>query len=191
MPQYTIPTRFMQIAVYCASSNRVLDAYADDAARLGRAMAARGHGLVYGGGAVGLMGVVARAVHEAGGHVFGVIPEALKAREGIAYDLADELVVTDTMAERKRLMFTRADAFAVLPGGIGTLEEFFEVFTLRALGYHGKPIVLVNTDGFYDDLLAFLDRLRRDGFVHLHDAWPFVVAATPEEALDVLEAADL
>ena len=176
----------MQIAVYCASSNRVVDAYADHATRLGQAMAARGHTLVYGGGAVGLMGVVARAVHEAGGHVVGVIPEALKAREGIAYELADEMLVTDTMSERKREMFTRADAFVVLPGGIGTLEEFFEVLTLRALGYHGKPIALVNTGGFYDDLLAFLDRLRRDGFVHLHDTWPFAVADTPEAALDLL-----
>ena len=178
----------MQIAVYCASSNRVLGAYAGDAERLGRAMAARGHGLVYGGGAVGLMGAVARAVHEGGGHVVGIIPEALKVREGIAYELADEMVVTETMSERKRLMFTRADAFVVLPGGIGTLEEFFEVVTLHALGYHAKPIALVNTGGFFDDLVAFLDRLRADGFVHGTGPWPFTLADTPEAALNAVEA---
>ena len=177
----------MNVCVYCGSSPLISDVYVDAADRLGRALARRGHGLVYGGGAVGLMGVVARAVHGAGGHVYGVIPEALRVREGIAYEIADELVVTETMGERKRLMFTRADAFVVLPGGIGTLEEFFEVLTLRALGYHDKPIALVSTTGFYTDLVAFLERLRTDGFVRAGDSWGFDVAETAEAALDFVE----
>ena len=177
----------MHIAVYCASSPHVPEPYVRLAAALGAGLARRGHELVYGGGAVGLMGVVARAVHDAGGRVYGVIPEALKAREGIAYAYADELVVTETMGERKRLMFTRAEAFVVLPGGIGTLEEFFEVFTLRALGYHAKPIVLVSPSGFYADLVAFLDRLRAEGFVRPETTDLFEVVETAGAALDAVE----
>ena len=177
----------MHIAVYCASAAAAEQRYGEVAARLGQSMARRGHRLVYGGGAVGLMGVVARAVHGAGGYVFGVIPASLRAREGMAYEVADELIVTETMGERKRLMFTRADAFVVLPGGIGTLEEFFEVLTLRALGYHDRPIVLVSSDGFFDDLVAFLDRLAREGMIRSGDRERFLVATTPEEALDLVE----
>ena len=134
------------------------------------------------------MGVVARAVHAEGGSV--VIPEKLKEREGIAYDYADEMVVTDTMAERKEIMYTRADAFVVLPGGYGTLEEFLEVLTLRQLAYHDRRIALVNTDGFYDPLLRFFDRLydanfaRVDADTHVH------VAPTPTDALDAVDDCD-
>ncbi|MFW5973495.1 MAG: TIGR00730 family Rossman fold protein [Bacteroidota bacterium] len=149
----------MVIGVYCASSNKVDDAYIDEAERLGMRLAQRGDTLVYGGGQVGLMGVVARTVHEYGGTVIGAIPHALKNREGIAYDVADEMHVTDTMQQRKAIIFTRADAFVVLPGGFGTLEELFEVLTLRQLGYHDKPIAIVNTDGFYDPLIALFDHL--------------------------------
>ena len=178
----------MHVAVYCASSPSAAQLYGDVATRLGEEMARRGHTLVYGGGATGLMGVVARAAHAAGGHVIGVIPETLKAREGIAYDAADEMIVTETMSERKRIMFTQADAFVVLPGGIGTLEEFFEVLTLRALGYHDKPIVLVSTDGFFDDLVTFLDRLGREGLVRAADRERFAVVTTAEAALDAVGA---
>lgn len=178
----------MLVTVYCASSPVAAERYGEVAARLGQALARRGHTLVYGGGAVGLMGVLARAAHAAGGHVVGVIPETLKAREGVAYDAADEMIVTETMSERKRIMFSQADAFVVLPGGIGTLEEFFEVLTLRALGYHDRPIALVSPDGFYDDLVAFLDRLGREGLVRASDRGLFAVVATPEEALDAVGA---
>ncbi|MBE2185532.1 MAG: TIGR00730 family Rossman fold protein [Rhodothermales bacterium] len=178
----------MHLTVYCASSRDLPLRYTFAATRLGDAIARHGHTLVYGGGATGLMGTVARAVHQGGGRVVGIIPEALKAREGVAYDACDELIVTDTMAERKRLMFTRADAFLVLPGGIGTLEEFFEVLTLRVLGYHDKPIVLVSTDGFYRDLVAFLDRLEREGFVRAGDQTRFLIVEDPEEALVAVEA---
>lgn len=178
----------MRVAVYCASSRDLPPRYGLVAARLGAALARRGHTLVYGGGATGLMGVVARAVHAGGGRVVGVIPEALKAREGVAYDACDELVVTATMAERKKRIFLSADAFLVLPGGIGTLEEFFEVLTLRVLGYHDKPIVLVSTDRFYDDLVAFLTRLEREGFVRPGDQVRFLVVDDPEDALVAIEA---
>lgn len=179
----------MNVAVYCASSSRVDPVYADVAEATGALIAARGHTLVYGGGDVGLMGVLARSVHAHGGRVFGVIPEALRAREGIAYEVADELVVTRTMAERKGLMYTRADAFIVLPGGFGTLEEFMEVLTLRLLGYHDKPIALVNTGGFYDPLLAFFDHLADARFTRPGDHALFAVVGTPVEALDHIEAA--
>jgi cytokinin riboside 5'-monophosphate phosphoribohydrolase len=175
------------LCVYCSSSDDIADIYPPVAKALGTEIADRGHRLIYGGGRVGLMGVVARAVHEADGHVTGVIPEKLEAREGIAYEFADEMIVTDTMAERKEAMYTRAEGFAVLPGGYGTLEEFLEVLTLRQLDYHSRPIALVNTDGFYDPLLRFFDRLydakfaRVDAETHVH------VTPSPEEALDAIE----
>jgi len=171
------------IGVYCASSDRVDAKYRASAEALGRLLAEGGHTLVYGGGNVGLMGVVARAVHAYGGRVYGVIPEALKEIEGVAYEVADELVITQTMQERKKLIFTRAEAFIVLPGGFGTLEEFMEVLTLRHLGYHDKPIALVNTDGFYDPLLALCEHFYREHFARERMRSLFHVAADPAEAL--------
>lgn len=173
----------MTICVYCSSSDRIDRSYFEVAEAFGRGLAGQGHGLVYGGGRVGLMGATARAVHAAGGAVCGVIPEALKAREGVAYDAADELVVTETMRERKRIMIERADAFVALPGGHGTLEEFMEVLTLRQQGYHRKPVVLLNTNGFYDLLLRFFDHLAERRFARERSRASFRVAATPEEAL--------
>ena len=174
------------ICVYCSSSDAIADTYPPVAEALGRGMARRGHELIYGGGAVGLMGVMAEAAREAGGTVTGVIPSKLQSREGIARD-ADELIVTDTMRERKRIMYENADAFAVLPGGYGTLEEFMEVLTLKQLGYHDRPIVILNVDGFYDTLLAFFEELRAGRFARA--AVPDLVAIVPsaEEALDRLE----
>jgi uncharacterized protein (TIGR00730 family) len=171
------------ICVYCSSSNAIADAYPPIAERLGRELARRGHGLVYGGGAVGLMGVLARAAHEDGARVTGVIPSKLQDREGIAYD-ADELVVTDTMRERKKIMFRRADAFVVLPGGYGTLEEFMEVLTLKQLGYHDRPIALLNVDGFFDTLLSFFEELRAGRFAREPIADLTHVVSSPEAALD-------
>lgn len=179
----------MNVCVYCASSDLLAPAHFDVAERLGHLLADGGHTLVYGGGSVGLMGALARAVHHRDGHVYGVIPQTLHAREGIAYHLADELDVTETMQERKRLMFTRADAFIVLPGGIGTLEEFMEVLTLRALGYHDKPIVLLSTDGFYEALMGFFDTLERQGFLRDDVFGLFEVVDSPEAALAAVTGA--
>jgi hypothetical protein len=175
------------VCVYCASSNRVDPVYFTLAEAMGQQLAARGHRLIYGGGNVGLMGVLARSVHAAGGHVTGVIPEALKAIEGVAYDVADELIVTRTMQERKAIMFTRAEAFLVLPGGFGTLEELMEVLTLKQLGYHVRPILLVNAGGFFDPLLALFDHFIRTGFAQEAHRTLFQAVPTPAAALEALE----
>jgi len=147
------------VTVFCASSNHVGDSFKEMADEFGRLLAGEGCTLVYGGGDVGLMGILARSVHAHGGRVVGVIPHALREIEGVAYETADELILTDTMRERKGIMYERADAFVALPGGLGTLEEFLEVVTLRKLGYHDHPIYLVNSDGFYDALLDFFGAL--------------------------------
>ncbi len=175
------------ICVYCSSSNHIDGRYVEVAEATGRLLAGRGYTLVYGGGNVGLMGVLARAVHDHGGRVVGVIPEALKAREGVAYDVADQLITTTTMQKRKAIMFTRADAFLVLPGGFGTLEEFLEVLTLRQLGYHDKPIALVNAEGFYDPLLELFEHFFRERFARAHSRRLYHVASDPEAALRHLE----
>jgi len=172
------------LCVYCSSSDAIDEAYPPVAESLGRGIAQRDCSLIYGGGRVGLMGVVARAVHDEGGTVVGVIPERLKDREGIAYEVADDLVVTETMQERKRRMFTAADAFVVLPGGFGTLEEFLEVLTLKQLGYHARPIALINTDGFFDPLLRFFRQLREEQFARSHVGDHVHITPTPEGALD-------
>jgi len=177
----------MNICVYCASSDHIDSAYGDAARDMGRRLAKNGHTLVYGGGQVGLMGIVARQVHAGDGHVVGVIPEKLKDREGVAYDVADELIVTQTMRERKQIMYERADAFAVLPGGYGTLEEFMEVLTLRQLGYHQRPIALVSVDGFFDPLMDFFDRLRTQRFTRADPDTLMHLTTTPAEALARLE----
>ncbi|MBL0918283.1 MAG: TIGR00730 family Rossman fold protein [Hydrogenophaga sp.] len=143
------------LCVYCGSRPGAQPAYADAARAVGRWIGQRGGQLVYGGGRNGLMGLVADTTLQAGGRVVGVIPKALVEKEW-AHHGCSELHVVDTMHERKRLMAERADAFLALPGGIGTFEEFFEVWTWRQLGYHDKPVGLLNVDGYYDGLLGFL-----------------------------------
>ena len=175
------------ICVYCSSSNRIAASYFEMAEEAGRLLAKGGYTLVYGGGNVGLMGEVARSVHAHGGRVVGVIPERLKAIEGVAYDVADELITTDTMQRRKAIMFTRADAFLVLPGGFGTLEEFMEVLTLRQLGYHDKAIVLVNTDSFYDPLLELFEHFYEEQFSRPQARTLYYVASDPADAFRYLE----
>ncbi|MCC6579458.1 MAG: TIGR00730 family Rossman fold protein [Phycisphaeraceae bacterium] len=153
----------MNICVYCGSSTRASQAYLDVATDLGRRIAQRGHTLVYGGGNIGLMGQLARTVHQHGGKVLGVIPDALVSDE-VAYRQADELIVTPDMRQRKDVMDKRSDAFITLPGGFGTLEELSEAITHRILGYHGKPIAIVNTAGFYDPLIALFDHFIEQSF---------------------------
>lgn len=151
------------LCVYCSSSARIDPKYHAAAGELGRDLAGRGWGLIYGGGNLGSMGVLANSVKAAGGRVVGVIPDFMRERE-LAFIAADELVVVDSMRERRRLMEERADAFVTLPGGIGTLEELSEVLVSRYLNRHAKPLVLVNQDGFYDDLLRFFERMARENF---------------------------
>lgn len=143
------------LCVYCGSRPGAAPAFADAARAVGEWIGSRGGQLVYGGGRNGLMGIVAEATLASGGRVVGIIPKALVEREW-AHQGCTELHVVDTMHERKRLMADRADAFLALPGGIGTFEEFFEVWTWRQLGYHDKPVGLLNVAGYYDGLMAFL-----------------------------------
>lgn len=150
--------RIGRLCVYCASAGNVDEAYRAAAGELGVRLAAAGIGLVFGGGHVGLMGIVADAVLAGGGHVTGVIPTSLRDRE-LAHGGLSELVVVDTMHDRKRIMAERADAFAVLPGGLGTLDETFEIVTWRLLRLHDKPIYLVDVAGYWQPLVTLLDQI--------------------------------
>jgi len=152
------------VCVYCASGDGIDASYLELASAVGSALAAAGHSLISGGGRVSMMGALARAARDGGAHTVGVIPAHLVPYE-VADTDADELVVVDTMRERKRVMDERADAFVALPGGIGTLEELFEVWTAGSLGMHAKPVVVLDPDGFFDPLWHFLDSLRERGFV--------------------------
>ena len=152
-----------RVCVYCGSSGAVDERYLAAAEELGRSLAAASVGLVFGGGRIGLMGLVADAALAAGGHVTGVIPAALRDRE-LAHNAVSELVVVDTMHERKRAMTERADAFAVLPGGIGTLDETFESLTWRQLGLHDKPVFLIDIAGYWRPLAELLDHIVARGF---------------------------
>ncbi len=153
-----------RICVFCGSSPGADPAFAAGAAALGRAIAAAGLGLVYGGASVGLMGIVADAALAAGGEVIGVLPEALRARE-LAHPGLTALHITPSMHARKALMADLADGFVALPGGIGTFEELFEIWTWGQLGDHAKPVALLDVAGFYRPLVAFLDGVVAAGFV--------------------------
>ncbi len=173
------------VCVYAASSNSLAPEYSAAAQAFGRLLAREGYTMVYGGGSIGLMGEVARAVHACGGEVIGVITEKLRGLE-LAYEAADELVITETMRERKAIMESRADAFVALPGGFGTLEEVIEVLVLKQLHYHAKPLVFLNTCGIYSGFMAYVERLFRDGFIDESQRVLFHVAATPEAVFDYL-----
>jgi uncharacterized protein (TIGR00730 family) len=152
-----------RLCVYCGSSGAVDRKYREAASELGAGLAAAGIGLVYGGGRVGLMGLLADAVLAGGGEVIGVIPARLRDAE-LAHHGATELVVVDSMHERKRVMAERADAFAILPGGVGTLDEFFEILSWKQLALHDKPILLVDVAGYWAPLRALLDHIVGEGF---------------------------
>jgi len=154
----------LSICVYCGSRSGLAPAHAEAARDTGRLIGRLGWQLVYGGGRAGLMGELADATLAAGGRVVGVIPQSLMERE-LGHGGLSELHVVRTMHERKRLMAERSDAFLALPGGIGTMEELFEVWTWRQLGYHDKPVGLLNTAGYYDKLLAFVTDMADHGFV--------------------------
>ena len=147
----------MQVCLFGASSPRVAPMYVEATEQLGALLAEAGHTLVYGAGGAGLMGAAARGVKSRGGRVIGVVPSFLKV-DGILYDACDEMIFTETMGERKAIMEDRADGFVVVPGGIGTYEELFEVYTLKQLGRHQKPIVVYNIGGYYDETLAMLHK---------------------------------
>ncbi|WP_195818766.1 TIGR00730 family Rossman fold protein [Roseobacter sp. MH60115] len=177
--------RLKSVCVYCGSRPGADPAYLADATALGNVLAAEGWRLVYGAGDVGLMGAVARAAQQAGGETFGVIPQHLVAWEVGKTDLTS-YVVTETMHERKKVMFMNCDAVVVLPGGAGSLDELFEVLTWRQLGLHKKPVFLVNTNGYWDPLLALLQHVTGQGFADesLHGYYETVPdAAAARDAL--------
>src|SRR4051794_12233088 len=175
------------ICVYCGSGFGSDPLFVETAAELGRTIGERGINLVYGGGNVGLMGTVARAVLQHGGHVTGIIPDFLKAREKMLDDVQETIVVSD-MHTRKRIMFERADAFVAMPGGIGTLEELVEQMTWSQLGRHTKPILLLSTKGFWKPLLTLIAHMREQGFISPGLELNYLVAETVDEVIPMLEA---
>jgi uncharacterized protein (TIGR00730 family) len=173
----------MRVCVFCGSSAGTGTAYRDAAERVGRTLAERGIGLVYGGASAGMMGVVADAALAAGGQVIGVIPRSLVDRE-IAHPRVDDLRVVADLHERKATMAELADAFLALPGGAGTLEELFEVYTWAQLGLHAKPIALLDVDGYYQPLLRLLDHMTEQGFLSREYREMLIVGSDPVGVLD-------
>jgi uncharacterized protein (TIGR00730 family) len=176
------------VCVYCGSGFGRDPAFREAAELLGTALAEAGMRLVYGGGDVGLMGTVARAALAAGGHVTGIIPDFLQAREHMLADIQETVVVPD-MHTRKRLMFERSDAFVTLPGGIGTLEELVEQLTWAQLGRHRKPVVLVSIAAFWSPLLALFEHMRGHGFIREGLDLSYLVAREAAEVVPMLREA--
>lgn len=179
----------MNICVYGASSNDIRREYIETVERLGRAMARRGHGLVFGGGAQGLMGAAVRGVMEAGGKSIGVAPTFFQV-DGVLFEGCTEFIPTETMRQRKEIMEQRSDAFIMTPGGIGTYEEFFEILTLKQLGRHNKPIAILNISGYFDDMIRMLRTTVSEGFMREACLGLFGVFSEPEALLDYLENYD-
>ena len=178
--------RLGSVCVYCGSSSQVDEIYKDAARELGAVLAKRGITVVYGGGRVGLMGLVADSALAEGGAVVGIIPEHLQRFE-VEHTMLTELVVVDSMHTRKRLMVDRSDGFIVLPGGLGTLDEAFEILTWKQLRLHDKPVVIVNTGGYWDALLAMVDGIVAAGFAQPQHRRLFAVADSVPAAIAALD----
>ncbi|MBE7012148.1 MAG: TIGR00730 family Rossman fold protein [Ruminococcaceae bacterium] len=176
----------MNICVYGASSKTIDKSYVKAGEHLGRIMVERGHKLVFGGGANGLMGAVARGVYEKGGEIKGVVPKFFNV-DGILFENCNELLRPDTMRERKQIMEDSSDGFIITPGGIGTFEEFFEILTLKQLGRHNKPIAIINTNGYYDKMIAFMEHAIDGEFLNSECKLLYEFVETAEEALDYIE----
>ncbi|MCK6577636.1 MAG: TIGR00730 family Rossman fold protein [Anaerolineae bacterium] len=176
-----------RICVYCSASRNLSPAYHEVAAQLGQLLAERRHTLIYGGGSVGLMGEVARAAHRGGGQIIGIIPKMLVSVE-FTYQQASEVIITEDMRERKTRMEAHADAFLALPGGIGTLEEIFEIMSLRGLNQTTHPLVLINTGGFYNPLDEYLQKMHHEHFVRRPVNEIYYLAPDVYEALRYVEA---
>lgn len=178
------------VCVFCGSNTGASDAYAEAARRLARAIAGRRLNLIYGGGSIGLMGVLSEAALGAGGRVIGVTPRRLVEREVVSAGLT-ELHVVETMHERKALMGRLSDAFIALPGGLGTLDEMFEMLTWTQLGYHRKPCALLDVEGYFEKLTAFLDHAVEQRFLTAAHRTMLIVERDPDAVLDCLAAAAL
>jgi len=171
--------------VFCGSNHGARSAYTDAAQQLGKALVSQGMGLVYGGGSIGLMTVVADAVLKEKGEVIGVIPHALSSKE-FAHDGLTELHLVSSMHERKAMMAELSDAFIAMPGGFGTLDEFFEIITWAQLGLHTKPIGLLNVGGYFDLLLKFVDYMQQERFISTEHRQLIITSHGPEELLSAL-----
>ena len=172
----------MNITLYGSASDKIDRAYIDGVEALGRAMAKRGHTMVFGAGSTGLMGAAARGMAAEGGQIIGVTPHFMHKLEPVS-TLCTELIATETMAERKTIMEDKADAFIITPGGLGTFDEFFQIMTLKILSRHDKPVVLYNINGFWDGIGA--DILK--GFISPEVANDFTICETPESVFAVIE----
>jgi len=177
-----------RLAVYCGSAPGSTPVFADATRATAKAMTEAGVDLVYGGGKLGLMGIIADSVLDLGGRVYGVIPQALVDIE-VAHTRVTELYTVANMHERKAKMTDLADAFLALPGGVGTLDELFEAWSWNALGYHAKPFCLLNVEGFWDGMIEFIEHAHRSGFLSKSRRNQLLVAQTPEEALKLLDEA--
>ena len=182
--------KLQTLAVFCGSSTGTNPRLAEGAEELGAAMAEKHLSLVYGGGNRGLMGIVAQSLYERGGNVIGVLPEALNRKDVRLHTVENELIIVPTMHERKAKMYSLADAFIALPGGIGTLEELLEIFTWLQLGYHQKPVAILNLAGFYDQLLDFLSYSVQQGFLKQDHLNALIVDQDIDSLLEKLEEWD-
>ena len=179
----------MNLCLYGASSDQIAPAYLQAVEALGAKLAARGHGMVFGGGAQGLMGAAARGVSSQHGYILGVAPSFFNV-DGVLYPHCTEFIYTETMRQRKQIMEDRADGFIMVPGGIGTYEEFFEMLTLKQLGRHSKPIAILNLNGYYDLLEQLLEQTIRQGFMKPACRSLYGVFSDADALLDYLEQAN-
>lgn len=182
-----IPLSLSSVCIYCGASNNVAPQYKKSAHDISTALAQQNLRIIYGGGHVGLMGVIADAALKAGAEVIGIIPEHIRAQE-VQHTGLTELHVVSDMHTRKRMMVERADAFLILPGGLGTLDETFEILTWKKLGLHNKPIVIFNQDGYWDSLINLIDSIIKEGFSLPSDRVLFKVVTKADEIFEALNS---
>ncbi|GER50210.1 cytokinin riboside 5'-monophosphatephosphoribohydrolase LOG [Striga asiatica] len=186
MDEKVVKSRFKKVCVFCGSSAGKRECYREAALELGHQLVEKSLDLVYGGGSIGLMGLVAKAVHAGGGHVLGIIPKPLVGKEKTGESVGEVRMVAN-MHQRKAEMALHSDCFIALPGGYGTLEELLEVITWAQLGIHDKPVGLLNVDGYYNFFLTFIDKAVDDGFIKPSERHIFVSAPNPKELVQKLE----
>lgn len=176
----------MNICLYGASSNAIAKSYINPTEELGAKIAERGHTLIYGGGGAGLMGAAARGMYSQGGKIIGIVPSFLNV-DGILFDNCDEMIFTETMRERKQLMEEKSDAFVMVPGGLGTFDEFFEILTLKQLGRHSKPVAVFNINGYFDSLIEQLKNAVHKQFMNPESFELFFFTDSGDKLLNYLE----
>ena len=175
----------MNVCVYGAANDNIDVRYLSEGEKLGKLLACGGHRLVFGAGATGMMGALAKGVHAGGGKMLGVAPGFFD-KPGVLYQQCDEMVFTETMRQRKQLIEDESDAFVMTPGGLGTMEEFFEIITLRQLGQHTKPVIILNLLGYYDPLIQLITHAIEGGFARQCDGELFVVAESADQVIEYL-----